>query len=70
MVCVQAFACMKSHFDRNYTLFSNGNWTISQDCGDFNATTSSIMCNISNRRWDQDVLCPGKVKYIIITQEI
>ena len=58
-------------FDWRYILFSNGNWTISQACGDFNVTTSNIMCNHSNRRWDQDVLCPGRINYTIIsTQEI
>ena len=52
-------------FDQSYTLFTNGNWTISQACGDFNVTTSNIMCNHSNRRWDQDVQCPGKINFIL-----
>ena len=29
-------------------------------CGVFNVTIPDIMCNHSNRRWDQDVLCPSK----------
>ena len=47
-------------FDRVYTLFSNGNWTISETCGLMNVTTSNIICSNSNGIWNPEVQCPSK----------